>query len=305
MTFLFSALAQILHIALVLAAAPTALGLTRVFTARFAGRDGPVLLQPWHDLLRLSRKQVVLDQSASCASEWAPIAAFSVTLVCAAMVPTFTLGMSSAGIADLLTIATLLVLARLVTALAAMDAGTAQGGVATTRRTRLSVYAEPALYLMIFALAVLAGSGNLDLVAGLQREGMLQPGAASALAATALVAIALADIADTQSRVDQQQGGMALALMIAADGLRLLVWLNLVGTLFLPIGLALPDQGPLAWLVGLTLWLGKSVLFLAGIAAVRAAMGDATVRRLADLMQLAILLGFMAAVLALISAIAS
>jgi formate hydrogenlyase subunit 4 len=57
---LFSLIAAILHLALMLAAAPLLVGWLRLSKARLMGRTGPKLLQPYRDLIRLSRKRPVL-----------------------------------------------------------------------------------------------------------------------------------------------------------------------------------------------------------------------------------------------------
>jgi formate hydrogenlyase subunit 4 len=298
---LLSILAQILHMVLVLVAAPTLLGVTRWATLRLAGRSGPPLLQPWHDLLKLTRKQMLLPESASRVAHLAPVAAFVLTLVCAWFVPSFTLGMASAPIADLLTIAGLLLLARAVLALAAMDPGVAVGGLAAAQRLQLACFIEPGLLLVIFTLAVLAGSANLDTIAALQNEGMLLPAASSTLAASALVGVALTDMAAVPAAQDREFGGAALALLQAGEALRLLVWLNLIGALFLPIGLTDVAAGPLTWLFGLLAWTTRLLLFAAVIAGLRAAIGSTSFRRMPDLAGLAILLGLLAGVLALMN----
>jgi formate hydrogenlyase subunit 4 len=300
-TILLAILAQLLHMVLVLAAAPTVLGMTRWIALRLVGRSGAPMLQPWHDMLRLSRKQVVLPENASRVSDLAPIAAFVLTLTCAWLVPSFVLGMATAPMADLLTVAGLLLLARVIPALAAMDVGSAIGGLGASQRMQLGCFLEPGLLLVIFTLAVLAGSDNLDQIAGLQNEGMLLPGAASTLAAAALVAIALADMAALPAPLDREFGGLPLALLQATEAVRLLVWLDLIGALFLPIGLTDLTAGPLSWLFGLLAWGVKLLLFAVAIAGLRASIGSAAFRRMPDLVGLAVLLGVIAGVLALVN----
>jgi formate hydrogenlyase subunit 4 len=50
---------------LVLALAPLLTGFVRKMKARLLRRQGPPLLQPYRDLIRLMRKEVVLAESAS------------------------------------------------------------------------------------------------------------------------------------------------------------------------------------------------------------------------------------------------
>ena len=50
---------------LVLALAPLLIGFVRKVKARLLRRQGPPLLQPYRDLIRLMRKEVVLAENAS------------------------------------------------------------------------------------------------------------------------------------------------------------------------------------------------------------------------------------------------
>jgi formate hydrogenlyase subunit 4 len=59
MNILLSVVTQVLHIVLVLLAAPLLTGLAGVLSHWLAGREGPPVAQPWRDLVRLFRKQIV------------------------------------------------------------------------------------------------------------------------------------------------------------------------------------------------------------------------------------------------------
>ena len=78
---------------LVLALAPLLLGFTRKVKARLLRRRGPPLLQPYRDLLRLIRKEVVLADNASWLFRSGPYMVFATTWVAAALVPTFATGL--------------------------------------------------------------------------------------------------------------------------------------------------------------------------------------------------------------------
>ena len=242
MTLLTGLVAQLLHIALMAATAPTLIGLHRWMQARLAGRAGASPLQPWRDLIRLLRKQTVLAESASNVTIDAPVACAAATAVAACLVPSFALGMTFAPFADLLLISGLLIAARASLALAAMDAGTAVGGMAASRTMLFGTLAEPALLLVLFVLALLAGSLDLDVVAAMQIENGAdwRTGVGLALAATSLVA--LIDVMRREA-LAMDLGGRDLALIEASDALRLLVWFNLIGAMFLPFGMAAGRRG--------------------------------------------------------------
>jgi formate hydrogenlyase subunit 4 len=70
---LLAGLYQVLQMALVLVLAPGLTGLVRVIKARLLGRRGPPLIQPYRDLIRLLKKDVVLAENASWLFRVTPI----------------------------------------------------------------------------------------------------------------------------------------------------------------------------------------------------------------------------------------
>jgi formate hydrogenlyase subunit 4 len=302
-TFLAAVLAQIIHCALMLAAAPLVTGLQGGLEARLSGRTGPELWQPWRDLRRLARKQPALAETAAPLTRIAPVACFADTAVAAALVPSFTLGMAFARCADLLVVAGLLAAGRVVVALAALEAGTAPAGLAAGRTASLACLAEPTLYLVIFGFGLLGGTTNLDLLFGLQLQAMLQPTAAAILATAALALVALAG--SGESGLTTEFSGADLALVQLADAVRHLVWLSLIVGLLLPAGMAEPGGGPLAWIVGLLAWSVKVLVLTACLAALRAVLGNVRPSRRPLALGIAAILGTLAALLVLASAVAA
>ena len=301
MTVVVALLAELLHCALVLAAAPLAIGLRRWTEALLGRRRGPDPWQPWRDLRRLLRKRPVLAENASPLFRAAPIACFAATALAAALVPSFTLGMAFARLSDLLVLGGLLALARGVLALAALDAGTAPAGLAAARAASLACLAEPGIFLVILALGLLGGTTNLDLLIGLQVQGMLQPVAAVALTAAALATLALAGPGPTGQTAEFS--GYDLALVDLAEALRQLVWLDLLAGLFLPLGMAEPGDGILGWTVGLLAWGAKLLVLTAILATLRCATGDLASARKPQALGIAAILGLLAALLVLASAV--
>ena len=105
---------------LLLLLAPLLTGFVRKAKARLLRRRGPSLVQPYRDLLRLLRKEVVLAENASWLFRSAPYLIFATTWVAAALVPTFALGLTFSWSADLIVIAGLLGSARFFLALSGL-----------------------------------------------------------------------------------------------------------------------------------------------------------------------------------------
>jgi len=314
-TALLPLAALIFHLALVLAAAPVLIGLIRRIEARLLGRAGPSVLQPWRDLLRLARKQPVIAENASWVFHAVPLARFATLAAAAALVPSFALGMATARVADLIVLAGLLALSRALLSLAAMDVGTAFGGMGASRDMTFSVFAEPAMLLVTFTLALLAGGTNLDLIATTLHGGGLGLRVSLVLGAGALAIVALAEngrlpIDNPASHLELtmvheamvlEYAGPHLALIAGGSALKLLLWLSLIATVFAPFGIAMPTDTPLFWPVAALAWAAKMGVLAAGLALFETRAAKMRVFRVPEFLGVAVLLGLLAVLLLLVS----
>jgi formate hydrogenlyase subunit 4 len=302
MSVILSLLTQIFHAALMIVAAPAMAGVMGRLDARLGGRAGPPLAQPWRDLLRLSRKTPVTQESVSVVSRVAPAVSLGAMLVAAMLVPSFTLGMALSPLAEVLVVVSLMSVARAACGLVALDSGAALPGLAAQGSSARAILAEPALMLALFTLAPMSGSFNLDTIIGQQHEGMPLPTAASAVTLCALLILVFADARGVDWGNDQMLSGTELAIARVTGWLRRLIWVDLIGGLFLPVGMAGADSGPLAWLLGLTFWavkLGASMLILScGLTM----LGRLQRNSLLEVIGVAALLALLATVMVLMSA---
>ena len=315
MSILTSLLTQLLHLALMLALAPVLTGSVRWLKARLMGRRGPHPLQPWRDLLKLLKKRPVLAENASTISRAAPYVAVGSALLAAALVPSFARGMVLAPFADLLLIAGLLALGRFAMALAGMDVGTSFGGLGATREMAFAALAEPALVLAGLIFAILAGTTNLDVITGIFQEGTLGLRVSLGFAAVALLAVALAE--NARIPVDNpathleltmvheamilEASGRHLALWEFQASLRLTLWLALLAAVFLPFGMAAPGTGPIAWIIGLVVFIAKMAALAFALAVFESAIAKMRVFRVPEFLGAALLLGLLGAVFLFVS----
>ncbi len=280
MSILVACVGQLLHLVLMLAAAPVLTGVVEALAAWFGGRAAPSVMQPWWDVARLFAKAPVRASSASAVSAVAPSVSVVLAVLCAALVPSFMLGMALAPLADPIVIAALLVAMRVVPVLAAMDSGTAEGGIAAAEAAQAAVFTETALLLALFVLSLSGGGLDRIVVAGMDGTLLTDPAAVLAVAALALVA----GEAVVQPVLENAYSARDLALSRIAKQVRLLMWCDLVGGLALPFGMAPADGGPLDWLVGLAAWGGRVGLAALAVAALRVVGGarpSPALRRLA------------------------
>ncbi len=93
MALIHDLLFQGVQMLLVLLLAPLLTGFVRKVKARLLRRRGPPLIQPYRDLARLLRKDVVLAHNASWLFRVIPYLIFAATWVAASLVPTFRSGL--------------------------------------------------------------------------------------------------------------------------------------------------------------------------------------------------------------------
>lgn len=311
----------LLHLLLTLAVAPLLVGLVRLAKARMVGRLGPPVLQPWRDLKRLLRKQPIVADSVSFVFTAAPAICLASTLAALALVPSFGLGMTTAPVSDLIVLAGLLGLGRAALALAAMDTGTSFGGLGASREMLFAVFAEPALLLVVFALALMTGTTNLDAVVTAIASGHLGLRISMALAGVSLAIVALAEsgripvdnpathleLTMVHEAMALEYSGRHLAMIEAAAALRLLVWFSLLAAIFAPFGMApAPEagQGPallLLWAMGAAIWAAKLLVLAIALAAFETSRAKLRVFRVPELLGMALLLGLLAAILLFVS----
>jgi formate hydrogenlyase subunit 4 len=174
-----------LTILLLLAMPPLMLGVINRTKALFAGRVGPPLLQPYYDLARLMRKGMKFSGTTTWIFRAAPPAALAALLLAGLLLP---LGPAASAIGfpgDFVFFAGLLMLARFLTATAALDTGFHFEGMGAAREMAFACFCEPALIFGFLVLARLSGTLHLG--------GMLQGLAAgpTQLAPVVLVAAGL------------------------------------------------------------------------------------------------------------------
>jgi formate hydrogenlyase subunit 4 len=311
MAVILDLLVQLCQMLIVLALAPLLTGYVRKVKAHLLRRQGPPVLQPYRDLLRLVRKEAVVAVSASWVFRVAPYLVFGTTWVAAALVPTFATGLIFSYAADMIAIVALLGSARFMLALAGLDVGTSFGGIGSSREMMIASLAEPAMLMAVFTLSLLAGSTQLSsIAASLQGPGIgLRISLALALVALVMVAIAEnaripidnpathLELTMVHEAMILEYSGRHLALIEAASNLKLLLYVSIIACVFFPWGIAVSGQGFGAYLLGASIYLVK----LAGggflLAVFETVIAKMRVFRVPDFLGAALMLGFLAALL--------
>jgi formate hydrogenlyase subunit 4 len=299
---------------LVLLLAPLLTGFVRKLKARFLRRQGPPVIQPYRELARLMRKEVVLAENASWLFRVNPYLIFAATWVAASLVPTFRTGLLFSWSADLIAIIALLGSARFFQALAGLDVGTSFGGIGSSREMMIASLAEPAMLMMMFTLALIVGSTQLSTMVGYMASPEVGLRVSLGLALLALTMVAIAEngripidnpathleLTMVHEAMVLEYSGRHLALIELSASLKLLLYISLIACLFAPWGLA-PQQGPVALAIGTGSYLGK--LAAAGflLALFETAIAKMRVFRVPEFLGAALMLGLLAALLRFVS----
>jgi formate hydrogenlyase subunit 4 len=246
-------LATLIQVAAVVVSAPLLVGLMRQVRARLEGRAGAGIGQPWRDLRKLLRRQPVSPDGTGWAFRLAPLILVGTSLVLAAVVPLLTTASPLDPAADLFAVVGLLALGTVALALAALDTGTAFGGMGASREMTVLALVEPTILLAVFALSARVGSTNLGaIVTATLHHPIRVVSPASLLAAVALVIVTIAEtgrlpvdnpathleLTMIHEAMILEYAGADLALVELAASMRLTVLLGLLASLFAPWGIA-------------------------------------------------------------------
>ena len=150
------------HVLVLLAAPPLLVGIIHRTKSVFAGRRGPPVLQPYHDLAKLLRKGAVYSTTTTWVFRAGPIVSLAAVLVAGLLVPLGGLAAPLGFEGDLILFAYLLGLARFFTVLAAMDTGSAFEGMGASREVAFGSLAEPAMFASFVVLSLRTGSLRLS-----------------------------------------------------------------------------------------------------------------------------------------------
>jgi formate hydrogenlyase subunit 4 len=315
MALIVDAFVQGLQMLLVLALAPALTGFVRKAKARLLRRRGPSIVQPYRDLLRLMRKEAVVAEGASWLFRVAPYLIFAVTWVAAALVPTFATGLLFSWSADLIAIVALLGSARFLLALAGMDVGTSFGGIGSSREVMIASLAEPAMLMIVFTVALLAGSTQLSSIAQFMQAVQVGIRVSLALALIALVMVALAE--NARIPVDNpathleltmvheamvlEYSGRHLAMIEAAAFLKLFLYVSLIACIFGPFGMARAGDGAGAFVLGVPAFVLKLAIGGFLLAMFETVIAKMRVFRVPEFLGAALMLGLLATLLLFVS----
>jgi formate hydrogenlyase subunit 4 len=217
--------------------------------------------------------------------------------------------------ADLIALIALLGSARFFLALAGLDVGTSFGGIGSSREVMIASLAEPAMLMIVFTIALIAGSTQLSVMAAHMTSGEVGLRVSLGLALLALIMVSIAENARipidnpathleltmVHEAMVLEYSGRHLALIDLASELKLLFYVSVIACLFIPWGLAPPNGNAGAIAVGVTSYVGKLAAAAVLLAVFETSIAKMRVFRVPAFLGAALMLGLLAILLLFVS----
>jgi formate hydrogenlyase subunit 4 len=291
-------IAALLQLAVVAGGAPLVVGLTRTIKARLVGRRGPVPWQPYRDLVKLIDKEPVVSSTTSWIFRFTPWVLVATMLAATLVVPVVVARPALGFAGNAIVLMSLFVLGTFFLALAGLDAGSAFGGMGSSREVAVAALAEPTVILAIFALALRAGTIDLGgVVERLGRDPALAVNPGHLLAFAAFFIVMLAEngrlpvdnpathleLTMIHEAMVLEYSGRYLALVEWASAMKLVLFMTLLANLFFPWGVpAAITAGTLA--AGTLVLVMKLFVLAAALAIVETAAAKLRLFRVPELL---------------------
>ena len=239
-----------LHGLLVLVMPVLLVGVVNRTKSRWAGRQGPGLLQSGWDLLRLLHKQPVYSLVSTPLFRAGPWVVLAASLLAALIAPLLGATAPLQFDHDFIVFAYTLGLARLFLMLSALDVGSSFEGMGAAREASFTAFVEPALFLLIGTAGLATGQTSFAGMIGQWHQAASFPWLAVPAVAVLLVLLqaeaARVPVDDPQTHLELtmvhevmilDHSGPELAAMQFASALKLTIYAGLIAALLNPFDL--------------------------------------------------------------------
>jgi hydrogenase-4 component C len=272
---------------LLLLVAPLFSGFSRVMRAKMHNRRGPSIFQNYRDLAKLMKRQEVVSEQAGWVFRATPYVMMASILLVVAILPIFTVRSPFGWAGDLILVIYLYALSRIFFSLSGMDTGSSFGGIGARRELLVSVLIEPVMLLVLFVMALLAGSTRLGEISAQVATGQIPYYTSVWLGMLAFAFASFVEMGKLpfdlgEAEQELQEGpltefsGRSLALMKWSIYLKQVALVSLFLAVFLPFGSVPPSlTGVLTVVPGLLavlIFLVKLLLFYFIVAILENAM---------------------------------
>ena len=256
---------------LILLLAPLFSGFSRVLRAKMHSRHGPQIWQNYRDLAKLMRRQEVVSSQTGWVFRAMPYVLMISMLLVALIIPIITAQSPFGWVGDLLLVVYLFAMGRFFFSLSGMDTGSSFGGIGARREMLVSVLIEPIMLLVLFVMALLAGSTNLGTISAKISTGQIPYYTSVWLGMLAFAFAAFVemgklpfDLAEAEQELQEgpltEYSGRSLAILKWGMYVKQVVLVALFLAVFLPFGNAI-QLSPLSVMLAVIVFLLKAVFF--------------------------------------------
>ncbi|MBM3124416.1 MAG: hydrogenase [Chloroflexi bacterium] len=243
-TMFFVGLLQAL---VILAVAPLFSGFSRVMRAKMHNRRGPSIFQNYRDIVKLMKRQEVVSEQAGWVFRATPYITIVSMLLIAAIIPVFTSRSPFEWVGDLILVVYLYALSRFFFSVSGLETGSTFGGMGGRRELLISALIEPVMLLVLFVMALLAGSTNLGVISTKVATGQIPLYTSVWLGMLAFAFASFVemgklpfDLAEAEQELQEgpltEFSGKSLALMKWGIYMKQVVLVALFVSVFLPFG---------------------------------------------------------------------
>ncbi len=262
-----SIIVAFLQAVLLVAIAPLISGIARNIRAKMHSRKGPSILQDYYDLAKLWKRCEVREGGSGLISRLMPPIYLGSFVLVAAGLPLIMQACPVPYLGDIITILYLMALPRFMFSLASIDSAGSYTAIGGVRELLVGVLVEPSLILVLFVMALAAGSTNVGVmahaVASLEAYpfvAVVVAGIACAMACYIEMGKLPFDLAEAEQEIQEgplaAYSGPSLAMLKLGVSVKQLVVASIFVAIFIPFGAA-ATTAPLDILLGFVLYIVK------------------------------------------------
>lgn len=279
-----------LQIVVLIAVSPFITGLIKKIKNFIRLRKGPGVFQPYYDLAKLAGKEEVISRDTSWIFAFAPYAVIGSVTAALLLVPAFGPGISLNRAGDLIAMIFILAFGRFFMALAGLDAGSAFGGMGSSREMFISSLVEPVALLSVFAVSLNCGSTDAQAVASYGTFRFSTLVATGALFAVTIAETSRIPVDNRETHLELtmiheamvlEYSGRSLALIELASHIKQVLFFSVIAAVAVPFGN----------------YAVKMLAIAAAVAALEVSMAKMRLFRVVDMMSFSFVLSVIAVVI--------
>jgi formate hydrogenlyase subunit 4 len=263
----------ILNTVFVLLVSPLFISIIKKVKAHAQRRQGPSVLQTYHNLAKLLKKETVYSENSSWIMRATPLVNMAALLVASLFVPMLIIPQPTDLVGNIILFLYLLALAKFFMALAGLDAGSTFGGMGSSREMAISAFIEPVIIVVFAALAFTFHTIDVpDMFRGALASNALVEPVIILISLSIFIVIIVesarvpVDNPETHLELTMvheamilEQSGKNLAMMELSSSMKQLLLMGVLINILVPWGLAI-DFTPQAILISLGAFLLKAVV---------------------------------------------